>query len=210
MPNEFKPSRGRPKGARTPFSQGNARRAAVLRLRHLTVMQVPKTYRECMRRIKDQRKKDYIKARVNGMSQSDAYVATVNPEAAKLSTEQITDVAKKFEISDIPIRTAIRLKDGSLLRGSTMSLQERAQYVLDRLLLESIEASRDSARLKALELLGKTVPELFRESAPSDALSQREVDEKLKALLDKVRGRVIQGEAVTIPEAAQQSTNKPE
>ena len=82
------------------------------------------------------------------------------------------------------LQSALAKKEDRLLASS---LRVKS-YVLDRLYRESQEASNDSARIRSLELLGKSVSmfsdvvETKKERTPEEI--EREIEEKIRLLSD--------------------------
>jgi hypothetical protein len=184
-----------------PLSKGNARSAAARRI-HLAInrQQANPTLQDTMPRLKDARHVAYVLARTNGETKAQAYSANVSP-----SESEDEGTAWTFEALHPDLTAAIKAQQAAALQGSKMSSQERADWVLDRLLLES-QGQRSAARLKALELIGKTVPSLFKESVRPDTLDLATVRAKLQALLQAAQGRTINGEAQRLPDQSTQAT----
>ena len=80
-----------------------------------------------------------------------------------------------------------------VLRGSLMSAAQRRDWVLDRLIVES-EAGGDSARVRSLELLGKTAG-LFIDRAEVSVIGGSDsVKARIEAMLADIAGRTIEHE----------------
>jgi hypothetical protein len=77
-----------------------------------------------------------------------------------------------------------------VLRGSLMSIAQRRDYVLDRLLAEC-ECDKDAVRVRALELLGRTAG-LWTESREEPVGGAEAIRERIQQLMDDVRSRTIE------------------
>jgi len=78
-----------------------------------------------------------------------------------------------------------------------MSAAQRRDWVLDRLIAESSDAG-DSARIRALELIGKTAG-LFIDKAEI-TVQAGDAEHRIMMLLDAIKGRTLQGEAQRVNE----------
>jgi hypothetical protein len=93
---------------------------------------------------------------------------------------------------------AVVAEDSKLvMRGSLMTAQQRRDYVLDRLVAESRGGNKDTARIRALELIGKTAG-LFvdKQDVATNARNSDDIKQRILNLLDSVRGRTIDSTAV--------------
>jgi hypothetical protein len=72
-----------------------------------------------------------------------------------------------------------------------MSAAQRRDWVLDRLIVES-EAGGDSARVRSLELLGKTAGLFIDRAEVSVIGGSASVRERIEAMLASIAGRVIE------------------
>jgi hypothetical protein len=75
----------------------------------------------------------------------------------------------------------------AVMQGSLMSAAQRRDYVLDRLVQEAQQGG-DSARVRALELLGKTAG-LFVDRSEVNLNSTGDIRGQIESLLNSVRGR---------------------
>lgn len=103
-------------------------------------------------------------------------------------TKDASSSAYKLESSP-PIRTAIEAASVVMLRGSLMSAAQRRDHVLDRLIVES-EQGGDSARVRSLELLGKTAG-LFQDKAEHVTTTGQGVRQRIDALLRSIMERDV-------------------
>ena len=121
------------------------------------------TYKEC-----------YAKAYDVTLTKTGAIPKWTEVEASKLMADP------KIALS---IQTAIEKKDRSTLASS---LRTR-QYVLEALMRESQEAVSDSARIRSLELMGKTIglftDQIEVKSHRSLEEIDRDLEEKIEALI---------------------------
>jgi hypothetical protein len=88
------------------------------------------------------------------------------------------------------IRHALAAMETKVLRGSLMSIAQRRDYVLDRLLAEC-ECDKDAVRVRALELLGRTAG-LWTESREEPVGGAEAIRERIQQLMDDVRSRTIE------------------
>ena len=103
-------------------------------------------------------------------------------------TKDASSSAYRLESSP-PIRTAIEVASTVMLRGSLMSAAQRRDHVLDRLIVES-ESGGDSARVRSLELLGKTAG-LFMDKAEHVTTAGQGVRQRIDALLKSITERDV-------------------
>lgn len=103
-------------------------------------------------------------------------------------TKSASSSAYRLETSP-PIRTAIEAASTVMLRGSLMSAAQRRDHVLDRLIVES-EKGGDSARVRSLELLGKTAG-LFQDKAEHVTTAGQGVRQRIDALLQSIMMRDV-------------------
>ncbi len=104
-------------------------------------------------------------------------------------TKDASKSAYRLETSPI-IKTAIEAASVVMLRGSLMSAAQRRDHVLDRLVVESTEGG-DSARVRSLELLGKTAG-LFLDKA-EHVYTSGTVKSRIDALLRSIMERDVVG-----------------
>jgi hypothetical protein len=126
----------------------------------------------------------FLSGLIRGMSQYDAYCAAYNAENMKRSS--IDNEAWRHDWSPrdmlgdfMPIMRLLR-------EAASTSALSRRRLVLERLEHEAVNAESDSARVRALELLGKTHDVgLFVERIETDS-SDRSPDELRRELQDKL------------------------
>jgi len=140
---------------------------------------------DAMRRVQPKHK-GYVLARASGMSPAQAWTETqdnvLQPERS----------GRRLEESPV-IKAAIARSEEVVLRGSLMSAAQRRDWVLDRLIVES-EAGGDSARVRSLELLGKTAGLFIDRAEVSVMGGSASVRERIEAMLASIAGRVIEHE----------------
>ena len=119
-------------------------------------------------------------------------------------TKDASNSAYKLESSP-PIRTAIEAAATVMLRGSLMSAAQRRDHVLDRLIVES-EKGGDSARVRSLELLGKTAG-LFQDKAEHVTTAGQGVRQRIDALLQSILMRDVIDPNVASTELAAECVN---
>ena len=166
-----------------PLSEGTTKRAAAGRIKARVSQQEAVTVADAMRRVQP-RHKGYVMARASGMSPADAWTETqdnvLQPERS----------GRRLEASPI-IKAAIARSEEVVLRGSLMSAAQRRDWVLDRLIVES-EAGGDSARVRSLELLGKTAGLFIDRAEVSVIGGSASVRERIEAMLASIAGRTIE------------------
>jgi len=166
-----------------PLSEGTTKRAAAGRIKARVSQQEAVTVADAMRRVQP-RHKGYVMARASGMSPADAWTETqdnvLQPERS----------GRRLEASPI-IKAAIKRSEEVVLRGSLMSAAQRRDWVLDRLIVES-EAGGDSARVRSLELLGKTAGLFIDRAEVSVIGGSASVRERIEAMLASIAGRTIE------------------
>lgn len=99
-----------------------------------------------------------------------------------------TKAGRRLEESPV-IKTAIAKTEEVVLKGSLMSAAQRRDYVLDRLMLESIQAG-DSGRVRSLELLGKTA-DLFLDRAEVTVTDTTDIKQRIQSMIESIKGRSI-------------------
>jgi hypothetical protein len=168
------------------YSEGTKKRTAAGRLKARVSQQEAVTVADAMRRVQPKHK-GYVMARAAGMSPAQAWTET---QTNALQPERS---GRRLEESPI-IKAAIKRSEEVVLRGSLMSAAQRRDWVLDRLIVES-EAGGDSARVRSLELLGKTAG-LFIDRAEVSVIGGSDsVRERIEAMLASIAGRTIEHEA---------------
>ena len=93
------------------------------------------------------------------------------------------------------VAQAIAAVEEAVLKGSVMSAAQRRDYVLDRLVVESTAAG-DSARVRAIELLGKTAG-LFVDRTEVQVTHPDQLQQRIEAILRQVSERQIDGETLS-------------
>jgi hypothetical protein len=157
---------------------------------------------DALHRVQDKHR-DYVMQRAAGSSPAEAWRETM-PE-----TKDASSSAYRLEASP-PIKTAIEAASTVMLRGSLMSAAQRRDHVLDRLIVES-ESGGDSARVRSLELLGKTAG-LFMDKAEHVTTAGQGVRQRIDALLKSITERDVVDAGVSALDAdslldASQSVN---
>ena len=91
---------------------------------------------------------------VDGSSLSDAYRHAYNAE--RMKSQVIHVEASRLAANP---KVALRLEELSREKDEDRRMQsiKRKDFVLDRLMHESVNAASDSARVRSLELMGKTI-----------------------------------------------------
>jgi hypothetical protein len=165
------------------YSEGTRKGAAAGRIKARVSQQEAVTVADAMRRVQPKHK-PYVMARASGMSPADAWTET---QTNSLQPERS---GRRLEESPI-IKAAIKRSEEVVLRGSLMSAAQRRDWVLDRLIVES-EAGGDSARVRSLELLGKTAGLFIDRAEVSVIGGSASVRERIEAMLASIAGRVIE------------------
>jgi len=168
---------------RKAYSEGTTKGAAARRISARVSQQEAVTVADAMRRVQPKHK-GYVLARASGMSPADAWTET---QTNSLQPERS---GRRLEESPI-IKAAIKRSEEVVLRGSLMSAAQRRDWVLDRLIVES-EAGGDSARVRSLELLGKTAGLFIDRAEVSVIGGSASVRERIEAMLASIAGRVIE------------------
>ena len=165
----------------TPVSKGTLRGAARTRMNGRITNQEATTVQDALHRVQDKHR-DYVLQRAAGSSPAQAWKDTMP------KTKDASSSAYRLEASP-PIRTAIEAAATVMLRGSLMSAAQRRDHVLDRLIVES-EKGGDSARVRSLELLGKTAG-LFQDKAEHVTTAGQGVRQRIDALLQSIMMRDV-------------------
>ncbi len=125
---------------------------------------------------------------INGLSLSDAYRQSYSAEHMKSPSVHV----EASRLAALP-KVALRIQQLWCQKDEDRHMQalRREDFVLDNLKNESLTATTDSARVRALELLGKTIG-LFdgrggKEEPPE--LTADELEQKLKQKLEEYFGR---------------------
>lgn len=165
----------------SPISKGTTRGAARTRINGRITHQEATSVQDALHRVQDKHR-DYVMQRAAGSSPAEAWRETM-PE-----TKDASSSAYRLEASP-PIRTAIEAASTVMLRGSLMTAAQRRDHVLDRLIVES-ESGGDSARVRSLELLGKTAG-LFMDKAEHVTTAGQGVRQRIDALLKSITERDV-------------------
>lgn len=172
------------KTATAPVSRGIARSAAAKRIQRRVIEQEANTLKDALGRVQG-RHKGYVMARASGDSQAKAWSETIST----VSNPQ--QRGAELESKSPAVRNAIEAVTAAAIKGSLMTVAQRRDYVLDRLIVESTAAG-DSARIQALIALGKTA-NMFTDRAEisviggADAIAQR-----IQQMIEAIQGRVIE------------------
>ena len=108
----------------------------------------------------------------------------------------VNDPAKQghdLETRSVAVRTAIGHATEAAIRGSLMTVAQRRDYVLDRLIVETT-AGGDSARIQALIALGKTANMFVDRQEVAVVGGADAIRGQIESLLATIQGRVIDGE----------------
>lgn len=125
----------------------------------------------------------FLAGLIRGMSQYEAYCNAYNAENMKRSS--IDNEA--WRMTGHPeIARRLHAHNASIEKAASTSALSRRRLVLERLEHEAVNAESDAARVRALELLGKTHDVgLFVERIETDS-SDRSPDELRRELQDKL------------------------
>ena len=125
---------------------------------------------------------------IDGLSLSDAYRQSYKSEKMKSPTIHV-------EASRLAANPNVALRIQELWcqkdEDRHMQILRRADFVLESLKNESLTATTDSARIRALELMGKTIG-MFNDCGGKEEppeLTADELEQKLKQKLEKYFGR---------------------
>ena len=162
-----------------PLSAGTARGRAADRIRQAVEKTPPATVTEAMKRLAPQHQR-YVMKRAEGMARDQAYRETIT------DTARANDYGRRLE-QQPHIAAALAKAEEAVMQGSLMSAAQRRDYVLDRLVQETQQGG-DSARVRALELLGKTAG-LFVDRSEVKLNNGTDIRGQIESLLMSVRGR---------------------
>jgi hypothetical protein len=162
-----------------PLSAGAARGRAADRIRKAVERTPAATVTEAMKRLAPQHQR-YVMKRAEGMARDQAYRETIT------DTGRANDYGRRLE-QQPHIAAALEKAEEAVIQGSLMSAAQRRDYVLDRLVSETQQGG-DSARVRALELLGKTAG-LFVDRSEVNLNSTGDIRGQIESLLNSVRGR---------------------
>ena len=175
-----------------PVSRGTTRGAARTRINGRITQQEATSVQDALHRVQDKHR-DYVMQRAAGSSPAEAWRETMP------KTQDASSSAYRLEASP-PIRTAIEAASGVMLRGSLMTAAQRRDHVLDRLIVES-ETGGDSARVRSLELIGKTAG-LFLDKAEHVHSTGQGVRQRIDALLKTIMERDVVSSTERVNSAA--------
>lgn len=172
------------KTATAPVSRGIARSAAARRIQRKVIEQEANTLKDAMGRVQG-RHKGYVMARASGDSQGKAWSKTMttvsNPQQR----------GAELESKSPAVRNAIEAVTAAAIKGSLMTVAQRRDYVLDRLIVESTAAG-DSARIQALALLGKTA-NMFTDRAEISVVGGADaIASRIQQMIEAIQGRTIE------------------
>lgn len=162
-----------------PLSAGAARGRAADRIRKAVERTPAQTVEEAMKRLAPQHQR-YVMKRAEGMARDQAYRETIT------DTARANDYGRRLE-QQPHIAAALAKAEEAVMQGSLMSAAQRRDFVLDRLVQETMVGG-DSARVRALELLGKTAG-LFVDRSEVKLNNGTDIRSQIEALLTSVRGR---------------------
>jgi len=162
-----------------PLSAGAVRGRAADRIRAAVERTPAATVTEAMKRLAPQHQR-YVMKRAEGMARDQAYREAVT------DTRRANDYGRRLE-QQPHIAAALAKAEEAVIQGSLMSAAQRRDYVLDRLVQETTSGG-DSARVRALELLGKTAG-LFVDRSEVSLNSTGDIRGQIESLLNSVRGR---------------------
>jgi len=131
------------------------------------------------------RHKGYVMARAAGDSQGKAWSKTIST----VSNPQ--QRGAELESKSPAVRNAIEAVTAAAIKGSLMTVAQRRDYVLDRLIVESTAAG-DSARIQALALLGKTA-NMFTDRQEISVIGGADaIASRIQQMIDAIQGRTIE------------------
>lgn len=163
-------------------------------LRAAVAKQEAQTVGQALRRL-NPKHREYVMRRAEGKSRSQAYKEAIS------DTKRATDYARKIE--SLPhIQTALAAAEAAVVKGSLMTAAQRRDYVLDRLVMETTEGG-DSARVRALELLGKTAGMFVDRQEVNMVGGASDIKARLEQLISQVQSRTIDGESTLVDAAAE-------
>ena len=161
-------------------ADGRKRAARVLRA--AVSKREAQTVGQALRRL-NPKHREYVMKRAEGQSRSQAYREAIS------DTKRATDYARKIE--SLPhIQTALAAAEAAVVKGSLMTAAQRRDYVLDRLVAETTEGG-DSARVRALELLGKTAGMFVDRQEVNVVGGASDIKARLEQLINDVQSRTI-------------------
>jgi hypothetical protein len=177
-------TKDRQKAAPPPVSRGIARSAAAKRIQRKVIEQEANTLKDAMGRVQG-RHKGYVMARASGDSQGKAWSKTMT------TVKDPTKSGYELEYRSPAIKVAIEAATEAAIRGSLMTVAQRRDYVLDRLVVESKDGG-DSARIQALALLGKTA-NMFTDRQEISVIGGADaIAGRIQQMIDAIQGRTIE------------------
>jgi len=111
---------------------------------------------------------------------------------------QVKDSSKAgydLEYKSPAVKVAIQHATEAAIRGSLMTVAQRRDYVLDRLIVETT-AGGDSARIQALIALGKTANMFVDRQEVAIVGGADAIRGQIEAMLASIQGRVIDGDCL--------------
>jgi hypothetical protein len=177
-------SEDRKQAAPRPVSEKLARSAAARRIQRKVIEQEANTLRDAMGRVQG-RHKGYVMARAAGDSQAKAWSETIS------TVRNPQQRGAELESKSPAVRNAIEAVTAAAIKGSLMTVAQRRDYVLDRLIVESTAAG-DSARIQALALLGKTA-NMFTDRQEISVIGGADaIASRIQQMIEAIQGRTIE------------------
>jgi len=171
-----------------PLSAGTDRAASTTRIKAAINRQAARTVADAMKRVQP-RYKEYIMQRAGGKTPAQAWEDTMpqvnNPEAS----------GRRLETRP-SIKTALTVAEEAAIRGSLMSAAQRRDYVLDRLIVETTSGG-DSARVRSLELLGRTAG-LFIDKSETPSSQKGDIKTRIEQMIRSISERDVSAQSITI------------
>ena len=174
----------RKQDAPRPVSEKLARSAAARRIQRRVIEQEANTLKDAMGRVQG-RHRGYVMARASGDSQGAAWSKTMT------TVKDPTKSGHELESRSPAVRVAIEAATEAAIRGSLMTVAQRRDYVLDRLVVEST-AGGDSARIQALVALGKTANMFTDRQEISIVGGADAIASRIEQMIEAIQGRVIE------------------
>ena len=121
-----------------------------------------------------------------GMSNTQAYVIAYNP-SKNAKQKSIHEMACRV-FANVKVQSRIREIQYEIAKDHRMRAVRREEYVLQRLIQEAEFAENANSRIRALELLGKTVSMFNDKNENKNVVprSSQDVEEDLKIKLKKL------------------------
>ena len=124
-----------------------------------------------------------------GMSNTQAYIIAYNP-SKNAKQKSIHEMACRV-FANVKVQSRIKAIQCQIEQEKHMRALRREEYVLNRLTIEAELADNASSRIRALELLGKTLSmfsdKVEMETKQTDRTSE-EIEQDLKDKLSKLLG----------------------